>query len=63
MSVNPNVRIEFVIQVMNDGQIGVHGPINDKILSLGILELAKKAVMEFQPRNNGQPGIIQPDAF
>ena len=29
--------------------IQVGGPINDKILCLGMLELAKKSVIEYQP--------------
>jgi hypothetical protein len=35
------------------GQVQVHGPIDNKLLALGLLELARKAVWEFKG-----PGIL-----
>lgn len=66
MSVDPNVAVEFIISVRKDGNVGIQGPIKDKILSLGVLELAKKAVQDYVPAQtslNGSPGIIKPDAY
>jgi hypothetical protein len=38
------------------GQVTVNGPIDNKILALGLLELARKAVWEFDPTKQG--GIL-----
>jgi hypothetical protein len=32
-----------------NGQVTVNGPIDNKLLALGLLELARKAVWEFDP--------------
>jgi hypothetical protein len=38
------------------GQVSVNGPIDNKLLALGLLELARKAVWEFDPTK--QAGIL-----
>ena len=38
--------IELTIKMTKDG-IQVGGPINDKILCLGLMELAKKSIIEY----------------
>ncbi len=38
----------LTISLTKDG-ITVGGPINDKILSLGLLELAKPVIMDYKP--------------
>jgi hypothetical protein len=32
-----------------NGQVAVNGPIDNKLLALGLLELARKAIWEFDP--------------
>jgi hypothetical protein len=39
-----------------NGQVTVNGPIDNKLLALGLLELARKAVWEFDPTK--QAGIL-----
>ena len=48
-----------MIRVMADGNIQINGPIANKVLTLGILELAKKAVMDFNPARGGN-GLVLP---
>lgn len=40
---------ELVIKVDNAGQLTVGGPIDNKVMCLGILELAKKSIIEYNP--------------
>jgi hypothetical protein len=39
-----------------NGQVTVNGPVDNKILALGLLDLARKAVWEFDPAKRG--GIL-----
>lgn len=50
-------KLQLTIRVDPDGQISVHGPIHDKIFCLGLLEIAKKIVIEHKVQ---QPKIIVP---
>ena len=59
MSINPDVMAEFTIKVFKDGNVNISGPIQNKVLSLGVLELAKKAVIDFNPAKDGG-GLIVP---
>lgn len=45
--------IRFEIVMSRDGQLKIHGPIHDKILCLGMLEMAKNMVNQFDPKKNG----------
>ena len=40
--------MELLIKVRPDGSLSIEGPIENKILCLGILELAKKAIIDHQ---------------
>lgn len=40
--------IEFKIILNDKGQVSVSGPIKDKVLSLGLLELAKNIVINYK---------------
>ena len=40
--------MELVIKVNPDGTLTIGGPIENKVLCLGILELAKKAIIDHQ---------------
>lgn len=42
-------KVMLTISVDEKGQVGVNGPIQDKILCLGLMELAKVAVLEYNP--------------
>lgn len=45
------VKIEITMD--DQGRIGVNGPLQDKILCFGLLELAKAAVHEFGRNKSG----------
>jgi len=51
---NTDVATRIIIDLMRDGRVNVNGPVADKILCFGVLELAKKAIMDFKP------ALIQP---
>lgn len=40
---------ELVIKVDSQGQLTVGGPIDNKVMCLGILELAKKSIIDHNP--------------
>lgn len=46
------------VAVMEDGQVAVQGPIQDKILALGLLELGKQAVINHNQAK--RPGLLVP---
>lgn len=52
-------KFQLSIRIDEKGLISVHGPVNDKILCLGLLEIAKKIVLE--SKEQPQPNIIIPD--
>lgn len=45
----PILVAQIVITLDARGNIGLNGPLHDKILCLGMLELARKAVLDYQP--------------
>ena len=53
----PSIRTLIQIQLNTDGAISINGPINDKVLFLGLLEVAKDRVLEhhrkMSPRSTG----------
>lgn len=51
-------KMVLTISVNGQGQVGVNGPIHDKILCLGLIELAKVAILEYR----GEKQILTPDA-
>lgn len=53
-------QIELTVRVLPNGQVQVHGPIHDKILCLGLLELGKNAVLTYQPPKVVVPDMIPP---
>lgn len=44
--------IVLTITLDAQGQLQMHGPIGNKVLCLGMLELAKKLVFEYKEGNN-----------
>lgn len=41
--------IELTIRMSQKGEIQVGGPIENKILCLGLMELAKKVIINYEP--------------
>ena len=41
--------MEITIKVNPDGTLSIGGPIENKVLCLGIIELAKKAIIDHNP--------------
>jgi len=42
-------KLTLTVMLEEDGQIGVNGPIDNKILCYGMLELAKQAIQAYEP--------------
>lgn len=53
------VVVDLHIQFMENGDVAINGPIANKPMCLGILDIAKKAVMDFQP-TPGSPLLKPP---
>ena len=49
--------IQMIIQLLPNGTIQVNGPIRDKILSYGMLELAKEEIQRFHAQADKKPEI------
>ena len=43
-------EVSLTITLQNNGGISVNGPIENKILCFGMLELAKQTIFDFDPR-------------
>jgi hypothetical protein len=54
----PAVQITIVME--SNGQINVNGPLNDKVLCYGLLEVAKDIVRTFKPQQVVIPQILVP---
>jgi hypothetical protein len=54
--------IRIVVELNEQGQVGISAPLDNKILCLGLLEAAKAAVLQHQPgqQGNGGPKIVVP---
>lgn len=52
----PQIRAQFNISLDDAGQIAVQGPIENELLFMGIVEMAKKAVIE---HNRAAQKLIQ----
>ena len=44
------MELTLKITVTRDGQIGVEGPLENKLLCMGILEMAKDAIKAYDPK-------------
>ncbi len=57
------VVFELTVQVTQAGNVNVSGPLQNKIICLGALELAKEAVSKFRPAGVlGAHGGMMPSA-
>lgn len=50
--------IQIVISMTQDGQVSVNGPLENKVLMLGLLEIAKDLVLKHKPEE--APRVIRP---
>ena len=55
------IRAELLIRMTTEGQVSITGPIQEKLLCYGMLELAKDAIREFRPQ--AQPRVVLADAM
>ena len=66
---NQPAPIRLTITMTPDGNVNVDGPINDKVLSYGLLEVAKQIIASFNPgqvevnAKDAAPRIQVPDAI
>jgi hypothetical protein len=47
--------VQVVIQLLDDGRLNVNAPLENKVLVLGILEMAKAVVVAYQPSPIARP--------
>ncbi len=52
--------IQIIISMFPNGQINVNGPIHDKILCYGLLEIARDIVKDYKPQQVIVPQIVLP---
>lgn len=45
-----NPKVQLIITLEESGQVGINGPINDKVLCYGLLDCAKDAIKEYNDR-------------
>ena len=57
---NPNEKVRITISLMDDGNISMTGPLDDKILSYGMLEVARQIVTNHKASKIvlAQPGVV-----
>jgi hypothetical protein len=51
-------KVQMTITISEQGQLNVNGPIHDKLLCFGLLELAKEAVPEHHRKKANGSGIM-----
>lgn len=42
------VKVSMTINVMDDGQVGIVGPLQDKVLCYGLLEVARDVIQNYK---------------
>jgi len=52
------VKVSLTINVMDDGKVGVVGPLHDKLVCYGLLEVARDVVRDYKV--GSAPGIVVP---
>jgi len=58
----PDLRHQIIINVLGDGSLQMQAPLHDKILCMGILEMAKVVVAQHQQPKSGiiVPMLVPP---
>lgn len=51
-------KITISVALMEDGQVAINGPIQDKVTCLGLLDIARHMIITHNPAK--QPGILIP---
>jgi len=60
-SVPPGAEgLTFTIIVAPNGEINIHGPLHDKVLCYGLLEIARDLVKDFKPQQVVVPKLVLP---
>jgi len=54
------MAVTLTIELQDTGQILVHGPIHDKILCFGLLQVAIQVVEHHEPKKVITPTLIPP---
>ena len=54
------ILAELKITLSENGQVSINGPLEDKILCLGLLEMAKRIVHEYKHSPIAKPTLIMP---
>jgi len=57
-------KVEIVISMNTDGNIEVHGPLDNKILFLGMIEIAKQVMFTYNAKKTSNlitPVLAMPD--
>jgi hypothetical protein len=57
------MRAQLTITIEDDGRINVNGPINDKLLSYGMLECARDAIKDHAAKNQQRIQLVPGDAL
>ena len=52
--------VQLVITLMDNGQLQVTGPIQDRMLCYGMLEVARDVIRDQQPKPGGLIAVRQP---
>jgi hypothetical protein len=55
--------VVLTITYTPDGNVNVNGPIANKVLCYGMLELAKDAIRRYNPNRVVQPSLVMPPEF
>lgn len=55
--------IRITITMTPDGQFNMTGPLDNKVVCYGLLEMAKVAVTHHQPSKIVRPNIIDPATY
>lgn len=57
---DPRTGAQITITLQSDGRVNITGPLPDKILCFGMLEMAKLLVAQFQQPKVQVPNIVVP---
>lgn len=56
----PQGGIQLIITMLPGGQINLNGPLHDKILCYGLLQVARDIVRDFKPQQVVVPTLVLP---
>lgn len=51
------MKLTLVIEVLESGKVEVTGPLSEQVLCLGLLEMAKQNVIEWNKKNQAASGF------